>query len=1090
MTAQNLTLERIYESDETFNFSPEKNCIILNNNIGNISKGILLALYGDDEINAGKVSYSFTKGDKKYTVNRNFDENKVELLLNDEILLNTKTKVDEYIKELIGLDKEAYAKLIVINSDEAFTTFSDPVTVLNKALDIYSVGEDAIIDKFNAYQTELSDIAVKTAYLETLKSDESSTNAKIAALNEEIANINTDLDEVNRKLFMANGLAENKAMLDGLKNKLAQTQNANSDITNYKNLINNSEKVEKAIFLIEKNSAVAEENKTIEGNIAAMSARLTKMQKEADKGDKTLKLLESNYLYLNEKTTEIKNQYEGYVLDGVDSSAAASDFNQKLTAYYADVDKKITDLQTEKDGLDAEYSTLLSDIATTSASLAEVKYSYTKKKAIREGMVFETMLSEKEKFLKYLEKAIQDYRSRLEALHADVEQNEKTISEAKAKTVNALGREFAVDEIYADLNKNELQKQTLYRNQILVANVQREITAVDNKIYENEEAQRSYIEDRTALENAKSTLLGYIKKLTDKLADINKKIMLVGVQKKYFENIDALEFGDKCPVCQGQVLDKKDNLKESQKTDKAYADLLIEQQKTFLVKTDYDAQLDRVSLRLGELASRVNTSETYIKSLRETKEAKMAFITKLYELSGVTTFSELTEQLDIAIKKVAINTNEIVDLRNFVSIKKIADSAIETALKEIKNIEEALLPQALSMHVQIEDEIAGGNEGLTSLSSELGELKALEQADDIITREASEDELIPLIAELTDKKVQLSEKIHSVSAEILKLTYRDNSVLVNDLTYPQLVVKIIKDRFDEYFKMLNNAEAEKQQAQDQYVATSRVVKAKYEAIDALAKEAEAMLAKVQSNNSMITLLNENLGFNSEEYKTSNIDILRKEILDEQQLSSMRASIEANEGAAAVLACQIKAIEENIELNRTYIDTYAENCSIKNSLIDILNEKQNMVLAEISIKSLNAFIFENITELNEKTASTKTKELILTALKYKDSEYLVKMAGDNLFTLTKGHYSLKTVDGKTVIIDNSNNGVILTNPTEELTILAGICCERAIDQIINEISVADLCRILFVKTESFNDNNNLENLLTWVKQWNALVLLNK
>lgn len=1060
MKARNLILDRIYDSNLSLNFSDENN-FLTSNDVEKLRKGIILALYGDDSIDAGCTSFSFTLNDDDFLIKRDFDKKQVAILKNEKAL--TKLTSD-FLTKLIGLDKAQFEKMFVIEKGDFEKFCASPNEYFESVLLQYGINNDIFDAKVNAYKEEIALFQQNLDYLNSLKENTTDKSANIQA---EIDKIEQDLNEVNRKIFLADEVNAGAKSIEKLNGKLLQSKETNACILNYKKELEKSEKIEKELFLVNKNIEIADENKALTAQLNNLNSKLDLLRKEQEENDATLQLLENEYRFSEENYRNLTSKFEKFVLTPIELDDKQLDINQQIAEFYADYDKKAEELDAEIVALSSEYDNTVTELDAVIFELNQAKYPFATKKATREGLVLEAKLNEKNRLLEKLNIEIDEAKLRVALLNSHIARNKTALVNAKAKTADKLGRDVSLDDLYKELNNNEMHKQELYRNQIIIANTEREISAVDNKIYENEEAQRSYIEDKNVLDNAKQTLLGYIEKLNDKITSIEDKLVTVNSQKKHYESIDSASYGDRCPICKNNILEKTDISKEIGLVNKAHKDLIAEKQKANLVKKDYDAQLDKVNMRLGELTNRINTSIIYLNSLKETKEAKLDLIKKLLELSHVKNFSSMATALDAAIKKVAITTNEFIEVGKFARVEEYLKQGIEDAQDEINNIEGKILPRTSSLKTQTTTDVENIKQQLLTIYEEIGDTTSLEKSAAISLSEENEDILNEKIDNLREKKSVLWEKMASLEKEIISIVNRDNTILVQKdgkgLTYLQLFSALLSEKYSCSFNEIKQLQDNTQALKDQYLAKLLEAQAKANEINSLCLDTEKISLKLQSNTEMINFLNQNAGFDATDL--GNINPSKADVLDDDKKKELTAYINDNDNTEQLITLQIKALEENLKFNQTYVDTYKENVSVKNSLLAMLKEKRALLIAEYNNKAKNDFIAKNIEKTTASYQYSQEKYENFNAIKQHNLTLFVNTANQILNIVSEKQLSLEYIDGKIKILEN---GAI--NVTAQAKALALLCLEGVILDFVREFnSISRIDRLLIISSNGFNES---------------------
>ncbi len=799
---------------------------------------------------------------------------------------------------------------------------------------------------------------------------------------EDIDRLNAQIAEMDKMIFLANQAQQDNALLEELSIKLQKEQEIQEKVNEYKAKLEKDKKLKEKRFIIEKNQSATKESEELEKTICELNEKLELTQKDYNIEQEKLSELEKE----RETADKIFNEAVSVFLQGVNVDDD-SDIYQKLASYYTNYDKKAQELSQTLNALGEEYQILNEEIENTKQALKEAQYSASVKKAIRDGLVIEANLANKIAFLEQVNLDIENTNAQIASLKEQIENTKQDIQKAKDISIEKLGKDVSYSELYDRLNEDEKQKQTLYRNQIIIANAQREIEAIDNKIYQNEEAQRSYIEDEVALDKAKETLLGYIKKLLSKINSIDDKLILISAQKKYYDAIDKASFGDKCPVCNNAILHKSDFEKESKLIDKAYNDLTVEKQKAELVKKDYDLQLEKVNLRLGELTNRITTSRTYLESLKETKKAKYELVEKLLAQSGIKTFALLTDMLDAATKKVAITTNEFIEASKYHLVEKTFNDYIDNAAEKIKHLEEVVLKNALAIKEKTEKVIAKYNKELDLLSLELQNKTAEQKAMALTKMEGQEDELVKKLNKLFEKEHSLMEKITEVERELISIASRDDSIRVEkdgeSLTYTQLFISLLKEDCSCRFDSLTTAQNEKQILQDRYIASLRLVANLEQEIADLSVEIAKAQAKKDALSEMIDTLNKNAEFNAD---TS--DIQDGDTLSQEEQDTMLEYIKENEQTYDIIKTKISILKDNLQKNKDYLDDYDKNLTAKTALSAQLKESLDLLNASLSYKANYDYVAKEIENINLKLKTAEQKLSLIDAISKKDIDAIV------------------------------------------------------------------------------------------------------
>lgn len=1083
MIPQYLTMEGIYESEINFDFS--SNDFFHIEDAEKIRTGIICALFDDDSVKQGKVGFSFISRNNKYVIERNLDEGKISLTINDDAPVTSEILVDKALLEILGVGKEKFVKYMEPEKGIFQNLIKDRDKFISDIMEKFSIKEKELKEKQSFLEKESENLAIYLNYLDAYRKEDLVPENKILLLREEIEKLKSRFSENEKNINAANQAEKDLALKEGLKENLASLKSNSDDINSYKDILEKCKDAEGKLLPARKNVSVKNENENIMAKIAQTSKTYEELENEIEADGIILSELSEQVLSYNEKISAEHNKFISYSSENLDLKDPLSPFNKELSSYYTETDKEIELLKEKKDEFLIELEDLLGEIGDVASKLFEEKYPHNRKKALRDGMVIETKLAEKEMFTAELNNAVIRYKERISDLDNIISYNENVIENAKAKVESEIGREVLFETLYNEFNEKEKERQELYRNQIMASTLMREIKSIDDKIYENEVAQRSFIEDLRALENAKKTLVGYMARIDEKLASLEEKLVVAVSQKKYYDTIASTSYGDNCPVCNSQVLDKNDFSTESARADKAFQEISLEKNKAQEVKKDYNAQLDKINLRLGELSSRVNTSSVYLESLIQTKESKIDLSKKIFEQSGVKNIADLTALLDAAIKKVAMCANEIAEVKNADAIRELASRAIMDAKSEIRKIEEVFIPHINVVLEKSKQDMASLRLSLEKLMPELNERSAMSQSKDIDRSEEIEDTLNAKLDSLYNKKAQLSEKILEIEADILSKSYRENIKVSKNgetLSYSELISSLIKDKYEKYFTDLKTAEDERQDILSKCEILKTDMDAKIQKMSAAEKELAALNAQKDANEEYIKFLTELTG------TENGIEELEKTIIDAEQKRELELKIANFEDSRKNLECHIKALEEKLNENKeSFFDIVALNDK-QQMLSNELKEKNRILEEILSHNRLNSFILSNVDKLSSKKTKIQDKLEIGKMFLEKNLELLIGKAGAILLDITSGNYCLKT-GGDGVILFNNTENTSVANSDSGLLALADISIECALFEIIKEFSYFETLRILKLEENQFDEEES-ECLPKAAKEHGIIIIQDK
>lgn len=877
MKALALSISNLTENNYEFDFS-NQNAVYDKNALKVLKNAINDVIYGNDSLTVGIITFDFEIDNDNYKLERSFAEKNVLLTLPNNSLLEN-DEADKFLQS------------IILPKDEFNAVCSDNFTFNNIGNTICQTKKNDDAQVLERLQKEIAADVV-----------DDDIEKVIDSLQEELV-------ENKAKLSVISDLKTAVARLETLEEEYKSDLEKGQSIDILKERINLSRKNKDIL-------ATIDNSRQNEKEIEELTKKLDIIKAELETGEKAIEQIKNHYLFFSEKGKELNLRLKDYILHDIDENDG--EFTERVNSYYADFDEQAEILKKEKEEKTLAYNELLDQIASLQNELSEVRLGYNVKRDIRNSLMLATVIDSKKEKVRTLSSIIDSFQKRLEVLYSKVKDNNSILNECAKKDIEFENE--GEEALYAKLNNAEMLKQTLYRNQILIGTLQLEISAIDNKIYENESAKREYNEDKNALTAAKKTLNGFMEKLATKIESLEQKLVETKVKKKYYDELVNLEYGENCPVCNSKLMDKKDYSKAQAKIENAYNDLQNEKNKALSVQKDYVEQLEKVNLRLGELSTREKDSDGYIESLKNTKNAKIEMIKNLLKSVEASDNNELSHKLSESIKLSAYYAEKVANYKNLKYIKDLATSNINAASTEIDLIEKDLLPNAKDNLNQTEKDLISLASQFESLKERIGIDDLSAQAENIDKKEAEEDGIYSRLSALTLEKQALDTNISDLDHDISLLQNRIGYTVEKngkDYTYPALIMALISDRFNEYNHVIEKNESERQAASDKLVATSRVLENKKKEYDRIYNEVEERL----KNSPQISENPDN-----------------SQIIPDEKISEMEEDIKK-------IQEKIKSTEYEIGITESFIRQHTDLLKEE----DELKEKTEKVITEIALK---------------------------------------------------------------------------------------------------------------------------------------------
>ena len=718
------------------------------------------------------------------------------------------------------------------------------------------------------------------------------------------------------------------------------------------------------------------------------------------------------------------------------------------------------------------------------------------RKAVREGACFETSVKEKKFTASTIAKEIDFENAEIEILEKELERNTEIIRlcrERYDKLFGGNGKRVTLRSLAEDFNELERIKQSLYRNQILSAVLLQDINAIDKKIGDNTEMKRSCEENKEALISARKTLEQYTEKCNAQFLEIEKEFAEIAAEKKYYENIDRLEYGSKCPVCSSLVTDKPDAEEKIEALAAKETALSAEMKRLKDIVAEYADKLGRINARMGALTSTENASATYIDSLENAKIAKLATLKKIYAENNVSSHDELTADLEKAIAEVTELSTSVSSVKELLATETAAETNIKNIKARLNNLKNVSLPEKETLLMSLDADITKYEEESNNFAKMFEDDKtALAQLDDIIVLEITDEECYAENKELLVKRDELINVLESISADINALL--GNEFKFNkdgkELDYTDLCVSIISDRYDEVIAEIRRSEEIRLQAKDELVAVSRVLQDKQAKADAMQAEYDEIKKNYDVNMAYIDTVKENQLKNNEAFK-DNTDFvsIKNEILDDKAAESIKEEILTYENATYKINCEIEALTEILESTRDAYEGMEENVLAVKELDKILNNR----LAEYKDLTekyyFNKIISENIVDINKDQNEVRRRKADVANILSGTASDLVITKTNYALSILMPQYRVKFKDNGLAVLKIEKSGIEkeLTRFEDEEYIVISISLINAVKQIIAEaLNSEALIRVVCVQSNLVKES--MRNALREFAFNNGLILL--
>lgn len=1065
-----LTVENLQDVNAQYKFGNSKTIFKLKDALA-IKQALSYAIYGNATLFQGKVELSFKHGEDNFIIERDFASNSAKLSSTTATETDLE-KINNFMLSVVGYNASQWDDYVIADKEQSFSSATKDINLFVKDnFGTLGVDGDALLGARNRVEKSIEAIQAQTKILSKMNVLSGSEMAdKMAIAREEVAGIKAELARLNEFIIEGRSLLKMKEELDKVNYQLDKEKEKEADLMLIISKLQESDEMEKVIFLYEKNHEITTANEQLNGEIAALQEQLSTLESSIAQGEKAQEEREKTYICHNEKVKELNKALDKTIKDNAEKGDLDGSVVVGAESYFVASKEKIELLTQDLNAANDRLKIVNEELAKDREEFNNKRYESKMRADIREGALLEGLLEIKEKRIEQLGQTYASMESTLKefekqrTLNANIEANGKLEEEKILKE--------GYENFFESYNELERNKQEVYKGQIISAHTLSELKAIDHKIFDNEQARQSYCEDIAALENAKSILIQYVKKCEDKLDKQNEKLIGFMSKQEYYKEIDELEFGGECPVCKGKLLDKTDMSIDNTRVSANIKRQQEEIEKTKIILAEYNSKLEKINIRLGDLTGKEKTSANYIESLKNTKETKIAVRENIYKENNVKSHEELTAKVKDAVASILDYSNTLAKINQAAGIKNFAADSNKLLDKYIEILKDKELPVIVEEINQLDADIKNLHSSYAKISKRLGKA-AHEQFEEISALEKREDELVKNINALLTEKDTLSAKIDNLNEQIHALKERKGEVSIDgkNYGYSELCVMLTGKKYQEIIAEIRREEQSKLEAKESFVAIKRVLADKKLEQSALRVKIEQLESLVKINNAYIKDLNSNGNFDDEVLKNKNIESLRKIIVSDNDKRIMQAALDEHALRMGSLSYQSDALSTGIANGQDLIENFKSNCDTFRELQDLLYQKEdaaNLLLKDVAVAEA---VNENLSEIH--LAKTEKERAMLTldaAINETLSEELVANINNFIRKFTQKYYVKEESKGLVIAyVDKKGQEQEVEKQDEETKTIVSLGIIDAIGSVTSKIfDVSSLPRMINIRAGLFND----------------------
>ena len=864
MLIKKLTVNGIFDDSAlSFDFTSAKRAF-RKKDVDYIRNGLSYAVFGDPVLAHGNVSLAF-ENDGEALLVRDFEANVTTLHLANNTLQGEEA-VNEYLASALKMDKKMWNVFFAVKAEETYEkSFEHTTDYFTSVLTGLNIDREITENAFARFKARLQDYKDKDEVLRSLEEDYNAAEIakKIEKANAEIEDIQKDCGALRDAVVLGEKAQATAEKLHETEKELASLSAESKKTDELREKLKQSDHIKEQLIAVRKSAAIISENDKLKPIIEDKKKELAKKVQETEAGERVMKKKQSDYVKVTATVESLYTALSKLITENVSSGKSDTFILRHVDQRFAELDKTLAALRKKEEGLQADLDKAELDVAVYSKQCGA------------------------DAVVKAFEKLYDFNREQMEQ---------------SSERLNAIAEENGDDaalliSMYHDAEK---KKDELFRTYILADNLLRETDSIDEKINENNVAVRSQQENLDALENAKTTLTGYLEKCNKKIDAADAEIFKLNTRKQYYNEIGALEYGNHCPVCNMPVIDKAD-------TSVAMADLEneIKKQEDEIssyrsVRAEYTAKLDEINVRIGSLRAKTDTGRGYVASLQQSKLAKIAVLKKLYASAGVETQDELIALLEQTVNEVSKASSIANELKGLAQSTFIAGENVSHISALIKEM--------------------NGSDGGEPIAQGRNKLIALEKQENLAlgavsgVGEQAEGDAYEALKNALERRSSLQKSLSEVRENIIACQSRAATVVDGDkeMNYGQLCIAYAGKQYVSVIERIREKEEEKTKLINEISALNGILKDKRAEIESEGDDIHGLEAHFNNNLDYLETLQNDGEYDLKLFKKGKLANLEERILSDGEADEIRRKIEEYDKKELLLQSRIEALQKAIE----------------------------------------------------------------------------------------------------------------------------------------------------------------------------------
>ncbi len=950
MIPKKLILTEIFDELTEYDFTKPKTVYRVKDETI-VRQGISYALFGDKTRVQGRVEFEFEANDHTYVVCRDFFEKSSTVTEDGRIY--PEEAGDKKLADIVGLDESRWNTFAVASKHETFNAlFGDPESFIPNILQSLSLNNRTINTAAENYGTELQALRGNIKYLKSIpEKDLETLQQEVEAAEREVAEVKDEINAIIARINTGEYTKSCQEKLSEVEAEIGFLETKTGSAAYTRKLLEDSDHITSQLGMLHRVADVIKENLELRDQIDTGNDGLAVKRTEIENGKKALDTKESAFSYVSDQVKALNTALDELILENTLNGKSDSVILGEAEKTFANVTARLAELRSVEQDLASRMDVAIESFNAALISLEETHIASTRKKTIREGACFETMLDEKNRYLQDMRIVSAANSSDLTELKKNIEYNNLLLQKSVDR-IRALIPTGSISDIMNECNLAEERKLSVYRNQIICAGLIKDIEAIDKKIDENLEANRDRRDTVSALAATKETISQYVEKNQGALDEIEKYVERLKTDLRFFLESDNIEYGSICPLCGSSVTDKHDT--ESEKADIS-AEIKEQEAKATAIRTtldDYKAKMKDLTAKIDAFMATITAGEKYVSSLESTKAVKAAALARIFKEEEVLTLDGLTVKMEDTIHEVNRLTEILQEARELAATEIIA----RENQKALAAMYDANMGNFQSNETHFIEQntarLADFTEGYAVFKEELNGERAIDLLSGLLENEAKEDACLKKLGEIARGKETVYDALTKVREEMRQLESRYITVQRDgkDYSYGQLCVYFAGLQYTSVIGEIRLQEQTKQNLQDEIVALKKVLDDKEKAVLEEETSIDKLLDRFNVNSEFLDIVRADEEYDTKLLDKYDIQTLEKTILSEEQYVELKAKLADFEKQTADLAAKKNALLYIIEANQVELEELWKNKNALGTLRTRLAAKEK-ALTEVTAQYL-------------------------------------------------------------------------------------------------------------------------------------------